>query len=93
MSQAQWYALASVSGLGSVMAHNLLNRFGSIRAIYQATDEQLLCIPRFSPPMLIALRGLNLTKFQNELDTLAREIANHTAAPATHSAPQQSALF
>lgn len=73
MSKAHWVALASISGIGSVMARKLRSQFGSVAAIFQASDEQLLRTPRFTPLMLATLRTLQLEKFQAELDTLTRE--------------------
>lgn len=73
MSRAYWYALASVSGLGSVMARKLLAQFGTVDAVFQASDQELLKIPRFTAFMRNVLRELRLEKFQTEIETLARE--------------------
>lgn len=71
MSKAHWLALASLSGLGGATAKKLLEQFGDVESVFDATDEQLLEIPRVTETMLDNLRALRPEKFGEEIYALA----------------------
>lgn len=73
MSKSHWLALASLSGLGGATARKLIDQFGDVQAIFDASDEQLVEIPRFTETMVEGLRALNLEKFEQEIYALAEE--------------------
>lgn len=71
MSKSHWLALASLSGLGGATAKKLLEQFGDVEFIFDATDEQLLEIPRVTETMVESLRALRPEKFEEEIYALA----------------------
>jgi DNA processing protein len=73
MSKAHWFALASLSGLGGATAKKLLEQFGDVESIFDATDEQLLEIPRVTETMVENLRALRPEKFEDEIYALAED--------------------
>lgn len=73
MSKAHWLALASLSGLGGATAKKLIEQCGDVESIFDATDEQLLEIPRVTETMVENLRALNPEKFQEEIYALAED--------------------
>ncbi len=73
MSKAHWLALASLSGLGGATAKKLLEQFGDVEGVFDATDEQLLEIPRVTETMLENLRALHPEKFEDEIYALAQD--------------------
>ncbi|OQY86072.1 MAG: DNA protecting protein DprA [Chloroflexi bacterium UTCFX4] len=73
MSKAHWLALASLSGLGGATAKKLLEQFGDVESIFDATDEQLLEIPRVTETMVENLRALRPEKFEEEIYALAED--------------------
>ena len=54
--QEFWFALASVDGVGPMRIKRLLNRFGTIEAIFEAELSEIARIPLFNP--LLAARIL-----------------------------------
>jgi DNA processing protein len=73
MSKSHWLALASLSGLGGATAKKLLEEFGDVESIFDATDEQLLEIPRVTETMIESLRALNPDKYEQEIYALAED--------------------
>ncbi len=69
MSKVHWLALAGVSGLGPVTAARLIERFGSVEAVFDASDEDLLAIPqsRLTTAMVRQMRTLSLETVDAEL--------------------------
>lgn len=51
MADAHWLALTTVSGIGGVTARKLLERFGDVEAIFEASPEELIEIPRVTETM------------------------------------------
>jgi len=49
-------ALEEVPGIGPGRRRELLRRFGSVRGVRAASDEELLAVPGVSPTLLSALR-------------------------------------
>lgn len=73
MSKAYWLALASLSGLGGATAKKLVEQFGDAESVFDATDEQLLAIPRVTETMVENLRALHPEKFEDEIYALAQD--------------------
>jgi DNA processing protein len=73
MSKSHWLALASLSGLGGATARKLIEQFGDVEAVFDATDEQLVEIPRFTETMVEGLRALNPEKYEQEIYALAED--------------------
>lgn len=73
MSKSYWLALASLSGLGGATAKKLLEQFGDVESVFDATDEQLLEIPRVTETMVESLRALRPEKFEEEIYALAED--------------------
>lgn len=59
--------LSSIPGLGPKTRSALLKHFGSLGAIYAATDEQLLAVPQVTQRQVKALRGAQSDKAESEL--------------------------
>ena len=53
--QEFWFALASVDGVGPMRIKRLLNRFGTIEAIFDAELSEIARMPLFNP--LLAARN------------------------------------
>lgn len=73
MSKAHWFALASLSGLGGATAKRLIEQFGDVESVFDATDEQLLTVPRVTETMVDGLRNLHPEKFEDEIYALAQD--------------------
>ena len=73
MSKAHWFALASLSGLGGATAKKLIEQCGDIESVFEATDEQLLAVPRVTETMVDGLRNLHPEKFEDEIYALAQD--------------------
>ena len=73
MSKAHWFALASLSSLGGATAKKLIEQCGDIESVFEATDEQLLAVPRVTETMVDGLRNLHPEKFEDEIYALAQD--------------------
>lgn len=73
MSKAHWLALASVSGLGSVTARKLLERFGDVESVFAAAPDELLGVPRVTATMVEQLHDVALDQVEQELYTLQEQ--------------------
>jgi|SRR5581483_8677987 DNA processing protein len=73
MSKSHWLALASLSGLGGATAKKLIEQFGDVESVFDATDEQLLAIPRVTETMVENLRALHPEKYEDEIYALAED--------------------
>jgi len=54
-STIPWLALRSIPGIGVVMFHRLLSRFGSPEAVFQASTQELGTVPGVTPGMAQAI--------------------------------------
>lgn len=68
MSKTHWLALAATPGIGGATARRLIERFGSVGAVFDATPDDLAALPRVS---LATAEQL----LQTPLDALADDIA------------------
>lgn len=73
MSKAHWFALASLPGLGGATAKKLIAQCGDVESVFDATDEQLLAVPRVTETMIENLRNLQPEKFEDEIYALAQD--------------------
>jgi DNA processing protein len=75
LSTVQWLVLAGVSGLGPMTATRLIERFGSVEAVFGASDDELLAVPqsRLTADMVRQLRTASLEPLEAELTSLADE--------------------
>jgi DNA processing protein len=73
MNTIYWLALAITPGIGSVTARKLLDRFGDIEAIFQASPEELASVPRISHAMAQRLLSVPFAQLESELLSLSDE--------------------
>ncbi|MCS6862070.1 MAG: DNA-processing protein DprA, partial [Abditibacteriales bacterium] len=73
MSKAHWLALSTLPNVGSVTVRRLIERFGSVEAIFDAPDEDLLRVPRFTADVVARLRAVSLVALEEELAAMADE--------------------
>ena len=73
MSKLHWLALASTSGIGGATARKLIERFGDIESVFDASDAELLEIPRVTGPIVENLRAVSLDPLEQELYALAQD--------------------
>lgn len=69
MSKTHWLALAATPGIGGATARRLIERFGSVDAVFDAAPDDLAALPRVS---LATAEQL----LQTSLDPLADDIAS-----------------
>ena len=73
MSTAHWLALTTVSGIGGVTARKLIERFGDVEAIFAASPDELIEIPRVTEAMAAQILAAPIDQLENELLSLSDE--------------------
>jgi len=73
MSKLHWLALRTISGIGAVTANDLIQRFGDIEAVFDASDRELLAVPRITANMVASLRAIVWDSLEAEMLSLADE--------------------
>jgi DNA processing protein len=73
MSTVHYLALASVPGIGGVTMRKLIERFGDVDAVFQASADQLCQVPRISADMAKRLLAVDLERLEEELSLLSDE--------------------
>lgn len=73
MSKTHWLALSAVPGVGGVTFRRLIERFGSVEAAFDAPDDELLQVPRFTPDMIERMRAISLDALDEEWLSLSQE--------------------
>ena len=73
MSTLHWLALTQVAGIGGVTVRNLLEQFGDIEAVFEASVEELDAVPRVSERAAEAIRAAPLGQLEAELWHLSDE--------------------
>jgi len=73
MAKVHWLALSAVSGVGGVTVRRLVDSLGSVEAIFDAPDEDLLAVPRVTPEIVARLRAISPDALEAELASLADE--------------------
>ncbi len=71
MSTVHWLALIMLPGIGGVTARKLAERFGGVEDVWEASDEELLAVPRITPEVVRQLRALSLDDLERELESLS----------------------
>ena len=71
MSKEHWLALLSIAGIGGATARKLLDRFGSIEAMFAASVAELSAVPRISDAQAEQLLALSLDEMAAHLEALA----------------------
>ncbi len=73
MSTVHWLALTTVSGIGGVTARKLIERFGDVESIFEASPAELIEIPRVTEAMAAQLLAAPLDQLEDELLSLNDE--------------------
>ncbi len=73
MSKIHWLALSTIPNVGGVTIRRLIERFGSVEAVFDAPDEELLSVPRITPEIVARLRTVSLDGIGDELASLSDE--------------------
>ncbi len=73
MAKAHWLALTTVSGIGGVTARKLIEHFGAIESIFEATPAELMEIPRVTETMAAQILAAPIEQLENELLSLTDE--------------------
>jgi len=71
MSKEHWLALMGISGIGGVTARKMLERFGSIEAIFAASVAELSAVPRVSDAQAERLLAVSLDEMAARLEALS----------------------
>ncbi len=73
MSSAHGLALTTVSGIGGVTAHKLIERFGDVESIFEASPNELIEIPRVTETMAAQILAAPIEQLENEVLSLHDE--------------------
>jgi DNA processing protein len=73
MDRVYWLALHGIRGIGGVTLRHLRQRFGSLGAVFHASAEELLRVPRITAQVVSRLRAISLDAVAAELDGLTRQ--------------------
>ncbi len=73
MSKAHWVALSMVPGIGGATARKLVERFGTVDAVFEADKADLLAVPRITPDIARQIRNTLLENVEAELVSLDDE--------------------
>jgi DNA processing protein len=73
MSKVHWLGLSTLPGIGGATLQKLIGQFGSVTAVYNAADADLLAVPRVTPEVVARLRRLNLERLEREIRQLAAD--------------------
>jgi DNA processing protein len=71
MSKEHWLALLSVSGIGGATARKLIERFGSVEAVFETSADDLAETPRVSRGMAEQLLAVSLDEMASNVEALA----------------------
>lgn len=68
--RAYWLALASVDGIGIKRVKQLIERFGALENVFDASISQIACLPKFNPLLAskVLQAGRRLSNFQRQMD-------------------------
>lgn len=73
MNETYWLALSTIPGIGGKTARRLIERFGSLPAVFDADDDELASIARITPEIVSGLRNAPLDQLDDELCDLRSE--------------------
>ncbi|MEA3459715.1 MAG: DNA-processing protein DprA [Chloroflexota bacterium] len=71
MSHVHWLALTYIPSVGGATVRRLLERFGSVEAVFAADPAELASVPRLSERAIAALQAISFETIEAELATLA----------------------
>jgi DNA processing protein len=71
MSKVHWVALVTAARAGGKMLTRLLAHFGSLEAVFQATPNQLMQVPRVGPRTAAAIAAVDLPAVEADLARFA----------------------
>ncbi len=67
MNEVYWLALSTIPGIGGKTAKRLIERFGSLPAAFEASEEELAAIPRMSAETIAGMKEAPLDRLDDEL--------------------------
>jgi DNA processing protein len=73
MSTVHWLALTTAPGIGGATARKLIDRFGDVESIFEASPAELTEIPRVTAAVAAQLLAAPLDQLENELLSLNDE--------------------
>ena len=73
MSKAHWLALTTIAGIGGVTARKLIECFGDVEAVFEASPEELIEVPRVTEAMAAQILAAPIDQLENELLSLNDE--------------------
>jgi DNA processing protein len=73
LSKLHWLALMTVPGIGGVTARAILDRFGTIEAVFEAPASELEGVPRCGAQLARVLPAASLDAMEDELVSLGDE--------------------
>ena len=73
MSKAHWVALSTIPGIGGATARKLVERFGTVGAVFEADPADLLAVPRITPDIVRQIQTTLLENVEAELVSLDDE--------------------
>ncbi len=73
MSTVHWLALTTIPGIGGATARRLIERFGDVESIFEASPAELTEIPRVTEAVAAQLLAAPLDQLENELLSLNDE--------------------
>jgi DNA processing protein len=73
MTTTHWLALAFTRGVGGVTVRKMLERFGNVESIFNASPEELAQVPRVTPEIAQQLLATPLEQLDAELLSLGDE--------------------
>lgn len=76
MNEVYWLALSTISGIGGKTAKRLIERFGSLPAAFDASEDELSTIPRMSQDMIAGIKSAPLDELDDELCSLRSDGIN-----------------
>ncbi len=73
MSKAHWLALSMVSGIGGATLRRLIEQFGHIEAVFEASGADLIQVPRVTSAIAERIKAISLPQIEDELLSLYEE--------------------
>jgi DNA processing protein len=73
MSTAHWVALSMIPGIGGTTARKLVERFGTVEAVFEADQADLLAVRRVTPDIARQIRNIRFKDIEAELASLDDE--------------------
>jgi DNA processing protein len=71
--KAHWVALSLIPGIGGTTARKLVERFGTVEAVFEADVAELATVPRVTPDVAQRIRQTALEKVEAEIVSLEDE--------------------